>query len=186
MKLGMHAADRFPLLTAEDLPDPADFRTFHPFIKGTFSQWHRTPFVLDGRMFVTAEQWMMFAKAQLFEDSIRAGQICETDDPAVQKRLGSLVVPFDQAVWDRHKIAIVYRGNSAKFSQNHGAGRQLRATGDAMLVEANVRDWIWGVGLGMDDPAVGDPDQWRGTNYLGRILTLIRSELGLVEPQPAR
>lgn len=172
----MQASDRTPDLTVADLPDAADFRTFHPFIKGVFSQWHTTPFELDGHRFVTAEQWMMFAKADLFADSVRAAQILETDDPAVQKRLGSLVTPFDQDVWDRWKVDIVYRGNKAKFSQNQGAARQLHATGDTMLVEANVRDWIWGVGLGMDDPGIGDPKQWRGTNYLGRILTLIRSE----------
>ncbi|CAN5567044.1 hypothetical protein BH10PSE14_BH10PSE14_05650 [soil metagenome] len=120
---------------------------------------------------------MMFAKAALFEDSVRAEQILHADDPAVQKRLGSLIVPFDQAVWDRWKLSIVYRGNMAKFSQNHGAARQLRSTGETMLVEANVRDWIWGVGLGMSDPGIADPSQWRGTNYLGRILTHIRSEL---------
>ncbi|WP_332803205.1 NADAR family protein [Sphingomonas sp. RT2P30] len=182
----MNAADRPPFLTAADLPDPADSRTFHPFIKGVFSQWHATSFALDGRTFVTVEQWMMFAKAALFGDSIRAAQILEVDDPAVQKRLGALVTPFDQEVWDRRKVDTVYRGNKAKFSQNHGAGRQLRATGDAMLVEANVRDWIWGAGLGMDDPAIGDPGQWRGTNYLGRILTLIRSEQCSVEPRAAR
>lgn len=174
----MEAQDRIPDLTAVDLPDPADFQTFHPFIKGVLSQWHATPFVLDGRDFVTAEQWMMFGKAELFGDSFRAHQICETDDPAAQKHLGALVTPFDQEVWDRWKVSIVYRGNKAKFTQNRGAARQLRATGDAMLVEANVRDWIWGVGLGMEDPAIADPDQWRGTNYLGRILTLIRSEQG--------
>ena len=121
---------------------------------------------------------MMFAKAELFEDSVRAEQILGTDDPAMQKRLGTLVTPFDQEVWDRWKVSIVYKGNKAKFAQNLGATRQLRATGDTMLVEANVRDWIWGVGLGMDDPAIANPNQWRGTNYLGRILTLIRSEAG--------
>ena len=174
----MSAPSPMPFLTVADLPDPADYRQFHPFIKGVFSQWHATPFELDGRRFVTAEQWMMFAKAELFEDSSRAEQILATDDPAVQKRHGALVTPFDQQVWDTWKLDIVHKGNKAKFSQNRGAARQLRSTGDAMLVEANVRDWIWGVGLAMDDPHVSEPAHWRGTNFLGRILTLVRTELG--------
>ena len=172
----MHPNRGTPDLTAANLPDPADFLTFHPFMKGVFSQWHATSFELDGRRFVTGEQWMMFAKANLFDDVVRAEQILGTDDPAVQKRLGSLVAPFDQELWDRWKISIVYKGNKAKFAQNQGAARQLRSTGDTMLVEANVRDWVWGAGVGMDDSAISDPKQWRGTNYLGRILTLIRSE----------
>ena len=173
----MPAAHDLPSLTVGDLPDPADYREFHPFIKGVFSQWHVTPFELDGHRFVTAEQWMMFAKAELFEDFARAEQILAAHDPAVQKRHGSLVAPFDQQVWDDWKLDIVHKGNKAKFSQNKGAARQLRSTGDAMLVEANVRDWIWGIGLAMDDPNVFEPAHWRGTNFLGRILTLIRSEL---------
>lgn len=165
------------ILSEADLPVVADFTAFHPFIKGVFSQWHATPIEIDGLRLVTAEQWMMLAKARLFEADETAAAILATDDPAEQKRLGQQVAPFDQAVWDHHKIDIVHRGNLAKFQQNEGAARQLKATGDAMLVEANPRDWIWGVGLAIDDPRVLQPDEWRGTNLLGRILTKIRAEL---------
>lgn len=161
----------------DDLPDPAAFEAFIPFIKGVFSQWHHTPFTLDGEPFVTAEQWMMYAKALLFKDAERAQQIAQTDDPALQKRLGQQVEGFDQAEWDRWKIEIVYRGNLAKFSQNAGAARQLHNTGHAMLVEANPRDWIWGIGRAMDDPDGHVPANWRGLNLLGRILTKIRQDL---------
>ena len=164
-------------ITSADLPDPGTYSSFHPFIKGVFSQWHMTPFELVGLHFVTAEQWMMFAKARLFGDEERAAAILATDDPAIQKRLGMLVHPFEQDLWDEWKLDIVYRGNLAKFRANAGAARQLARTGDAMLVEANVRDWIWGVGLAVDDPRLHDPDNWRGTNFLGRILTLVRSDL---------
>ncbi|MFT4251037.1 MAG: NADAR domain-containing protein [Caulobacter sp.] len=54
----------------------------------------------------------------------------------------------------------------------------MTATGEAMLVEANPRDWIWGVGLSADDPAVHRPDDWKGENLLGRILTDVRRKLG--------
>jgi hypothetical protein len=49
-----------------------------------------------------------------------------------------------------------------------------------MLVEANPRDWIWGVGLSVTDPQVHEPSQWHGANLLGRILTLIRDDLAKV------
>lgn len=166
-----------PTLTAEQLPQASDYAAFQPFIKGVFSQWHVTPFNLCDRSFVTAEQWMMFCKATLFEDRERAEQIMGTDDPSMQKRLGALVTPFDQSIWDRWKIEIVYTGNKAKFAQNPGAARQLLQTNPAMLVEANVRDWIWGVGLAIDNPDASEPSKWRGTNFLGRILTLVRSQL---------
>jgi ribA/ribD-fused uncharacterized protein len=170
-----------PSIHADDLPDPALFETFHPFIKGVFSQWRPTPFELEGHRFVTAEQWMMFAKASLFSDPARAGAILATPDPAEQKRLGQRVTNFDQEVWDLWKVEIVYRGNRAKFTQNEGAARQLRATSPAMLVEANPRDWIWGVGLQIDDPGAVSPQAWKGTNLLGRILTRVRDELDAEE-----
>jgi ribA/ribD-fused uncharacterized protein len=167
-----------PRLNAAALPDPAGFRTFHPFIRGVFSQWHHTPFELQSIRFVTAEQWMMYAKARLFGDHACADRILATDDPATQKRLGTQVRGFEQVAWDDWKLDIVHQGNRAKFEQNPGAARQLRVTGEAMLVEANPRDWIWGVGLAMGDPRLDDPAEWRGTNFLGRILTAIRRELG--------
>jgi ribA/ribD-fused uncharacterized protein len=166
-----------PTLFADDLPEMALFTSYHPFLKGVFSQWHATRFTLHDRTFVTAEQWMMFAKAMLFGDETRASAIMATDDPAEQKRLGQRVADFDQTLWDHWKVDIVFQGNLAKFQQNGGAARQLAGTGSALLVEANPRDWIWGAGLAADDPAFGDPAQWRGTNLLGRILTKVRDEI---------
>ncbi len=161
----------------DDLPSPADFDAFHPFLKGVFSQWHATPFDVEGLSFVTAEQWMMFAKAKLFGDESSADAILSTSDPSEQKRLGASVASFQQDMWDRWKVEIVYRGSLAKFSQNQGALRQLKSTSPAMLVEANPRDWVWGVGLSADNPAVNKPGDWRGENLLGRILTKVRRDL---------
>ncbi|MBF5089270.1 NADAR family protein [Novosphingobium sp. NBM11] len=169
--------DLEPSVDNTDLPDPACYQSFMPFLKGVFSQWHFTPFTLEGLSFVTAEQWMMFAKASLFGDLAVAQQILASPDPSTQKRLGQAVAGFDHKQWDRWKIDIVYRGNIAKFGQNAGALRQLRNTGNAMLVEANPRDWIWGIGRGVDDPAGHAPSSWRGQNLLGRILTKVRDEL---------
>lgn len=169
--------DGKPDISEDDLPTPSAFSRFHPFLKGVFSQWHATPFVIDGRRFDTAEQWMMFRKALLFDDQARAAAILATPDPAEQKRLGQRVEAFEQESWDRWKVDIVHRGSVAKFSQNDGAKRQLVATGNAMLVEANPRDWIWGCGLSADDPAIIHPAEWKGANLLGRVLTHVRERL---------
>jgi ribA/ribD-fused uncharacterized protein len=166
-----------PVICEADLPHPEHFDSFHPFIKGVFSQWHPTQFQIDGLTLVTAEQWMMFSKARLFDDAATANAILATDSPDEQKRFGQTVRGFQQEAWDRWKLSFVYEGNLAKFSQNAGAARQLKATGSAMLVEANPRDWIWGVGLAIDDPAVHSRAEWKGGNLLGRILTKVRSEL---------
>ena len=120
---------------------------------------------------------MMFKKAQLMEDQLMANKILAATEPADHKRLGQQVTGFKTDVWEQHKIGIVYDGNMAKFSQNAGLQRKLLATGDALLVEANPRDIIWGVGLAESDPAIEDPSAWRGQNLLGEILMRVRSEL---------
>lgn len=166
-----------PSLGVENLPDPSAFAVFTPFIKGVFSQWHHTPFCLEGINFVTAEQWMMYCKAMLFGDKAAANKIIATEDPATQKRLGQTVTSFEQGAWDHWKIDVVYRGNIAKFAQNDGALRQLRNTAETLLVEANPRDWVWGSGLAIENPAGHSPAMWRGQNLLGLILTKVRDDL---------
>ena len=166
-----------PHIIEEDLPKPQDFPKFHPFIKGVFSQWHPTQFVIGNLNFACAEQYMMAAKASLFGDASIFANIMDSPDPAVQKRLGMQVARFDEDLWCVWRCHIVYTASLAKFSQNSGCLRQLANTSPAMLVEANSRDWNWGNGLHIDDAANHDPSLWKGTNLLGRILTKVRSEL---------
>lgn len=166
-----------PCVSEADLPDAFAFSEFHPFIKGVFSQWHPTPFDADALHFTCAEQYMMAAKASLFNDAETFEKIMQTDDPALQKALGARVSPFDQETWAHWRYHIVYAGNRAKFLQNAGAARRLGNTAPTMLVEANPRDWNWGNGLHLDDPNNQDPSMWRGANFLGRILTMLRDEV---------
>jgi ribA/ribD-fused uncharacterized protein len=148
-----------------------------PFLKGFMSQWSRSDFALDGEFFVCAEQYMMWRKAHLFGDVEMAGKILIARDPHDHKRIGQAVRNFDQQLWDANKVDIVTAGTRAKFGQNAGIARKLLATGSATLVEANPKDFIWGVGLSEDDPDIQDPAKWRGQNLLGEILMQVRAEL---------
>jgi ribA/ribD-fused uncharacterized protein len=148
-----------------------------PFLKGFLSQWARSDFTLDGASFSCAEQYMMWRKARLFGDDLIAGKILAAAEPHDHKRLGQAVRGFEQSLWDAEKVAIVTAGNRAKFGQNAGLSRKLVATGSAILVEANPRDFVWGAGLAADDPAIFDPSLWRGQNLLGQILMQLRGEL---------
>ena len=46
-----------------------------------------------------------------------------------------------------------------------------------MLAEASPCDTKWGIGLARDDPSAKQRHLWRGTNYLGEILTQVRDEM---------
>ncbi|HEY7799263.1 MAG TPA: NADAR family protein [Hyphomonadaceae bacterium] len=147
------------------------------FFRGPFSQFHPSNFTVDGLAYVCAEQYMHAEKARLFGDVAMAERIMRSDSPHEHKLMGGRVEGFDQDDWDTHKVAIVTAGNHAKFSQNAGLRRRLLDTGDAILAEANAKDFIWGIGLAEDDPAALDPANWEGQNLLGEILMAVRGEL---------
>lgn len=151
-----------------------------------FSQWHPSRFpALDpwdgpGRgeiEFAHAEQYMMAAKAAHFGDRARYEQIMATTDPRRIKELGRAVTPFDAGEWRRVARSYVRTGNLAKFSQNPRLRAALLATGDTILAEASPYDRVWGIGVGAEHPDATNPARWRGTNWLGEVLTEVRTEL---------
>ena len=58
-----------------------------------------------------------------------------------------------------------------QFGQNPVLKEQLLATGSTSLVEA------WGIGLGSSNPKAIDRRMWRGSIWLGEVLTQVREEL---------
>ena len=144
---------------------------------GVYGQWTHSPFTVDGVDYVCAEQFMMAEKARLFGDEEVRAQIIATPSPRDHKALGRAVRNFDQDTWEAERVAIVVRGNLAKFQQNPEMGAQLLATGDKLLVEASPLDRIWGVGLRADDSRVHDRGTWRGQNLLGEALMQVRAQM---------
>jgi len=141
------------------------------------SQWYPAPFTLDGLRFATAEHYMMWSKARLFEDGARAAEVLEAPSPAAAKRIGRSVSKFDEGVWKRHRFDIVSRASAAKFGQHAQLGAFLLGTKDRVLVEASPRDRIWGIGLAADDERAENPLLWRGLNLLGFALMQARAAL---------
>lgn len=100
-------------------------------------------------------------------------QKCKTDteriafanvSPKDAKRMGRNVSLRPD--WEQVKEQIMYEIVSAKFHQNPILGKQLKATGDAILEEGNNwGDRIWGTVNGV------------GQNKLGKILMRVRQEL---------
>ena len=144
---------------------------------GYLSNWYKSEFICKYTRFTSAEQYMMYSKAVLFEDYKTANKILNNNNPGAIKALGREVRNFNQAVWDANKEGIMYDGLYCKFSQNYELGVKLLATGNDLIAECAVKDRIWGIGLSMTDPRRLDDRQWRGENLLGKILMSVRSEL---------
>ncbi|NUO53491.1 MAG: NADAR family protein [Polyangiaceae bacterium] len=141
------------------------------------SQWYPASFIVNGICFHTAEHYMMWSKARLFDDEVVAEQITGTREPARAKALGRSVRNFDQQTWEDERFGIVVEGSTAKFSQNTELGAFLLGTKNKVLVEASPRDTIWGIGLGAANPNARIPARWRGLNLLGFALMKARAVL---------
>ena len=147
------------------------------FYNGPFSQWYKSNMIIDGIKYETAEKFLMAQKALLFEDFEIYPKIMATTNPAEQKALGREIKNFDKDVWEANCRDIVMRGNIAKFMQNPKIRESLLATEGTELVEASPTDKIWGIGLAEDDPKAQIKEEWQGTNWLGIILTEVRTKL---------
>lgn len=145
--------------------------------RSCLSQWWPARFTVGDQTFVTAEHYMMWRKALLFDDVTIAQEVLVAKHPHRAKTLGRQVRGFDQAIWEAKRYDIVAAGSIAKFSQHDELKTFLAATGDRILVEASPVDRIWGIGLSADDPRAGNPAQWRGSNLLGFALMDARTAL---------
>ena len=151
--------------------------------RACFSQWWSGhSFCIDGIVYPTAEHYMMAEKARLFNDQARLGDILAASEPAVAKKLGRQVNPFNDHIWLEHRWNIVVRANTAKFTQNEPLRQFLLHTGDRILVEASPFDRIWGIGMAATHPDAENPSKWKGLNLLGFALMTVRQQLA--GPQP--
>lgn len=150
---------------------------FYFFWSGPLSQWHSSRFKIDGIVFNTAEQYMMYSKAILFNDHDAAKKILRTTSPREQKSLGRKVKNFNVQKWEAVARDIVYRGNYAKFTQDPTLLQLLINTAPSILVEASPYDKIWGIGLDEYQAVNMEPSQWPGKNWLGLTLTKLRDDL---------
>lgn len=142
------------------------------------SQWFRAPFVHEKVLYETAEHWMMAQKAILFNDHEMRERILQVRTPKEAKALGRKIRNFSEDVWSNHKVDIVFKGNVLKFKQNKVCRDFLLGTYPKVLVEASPYDRIWGIGMSARDTGVQNPENWKGRNLLGFILTRVRETIG--------
>ncbi|KAH7695223.1 hypothetical protein AAVH_37722 [Aphelenchoides avenae] len=165
-----------------------DGKVYVPFYKSrhVFSNfYHCEKLSIDDIEFRNTEQYFAYRKAVFSKDTAAAEKIKRTSDPAQAKALGRGIKNFDAKGWNHISYDVMKTACLHKFRQNPDLREELFKTIGAYLVEAAPRDQIWGIGLGIDNPLIGDPSKWRGQNKLGNALNEARDELAKEFPEEA-
>ena len=145
--------------------------------KVCLSQWYKSPFQCGEKIFYTAEHYMMYRKALLFNDAKVASKILGNPKPGAAKALGRQISGFDERIWFDKRYEIVVEGSYLKFTQNTMLRSFLLNTKKRILVEASPIDRIWGIGFSEDQVESADPKKWRGSNFLGYALMEARAQI---------
>jgi ribA/ribD-fused uncharacterized protein len=152
------------------------------------SQWYQgKPFMVNGRAYATAEQYMMSEKALLFNDLQSYEKIMATSDPAICKHLGRGVKNFDSDKWESAFREIIFHGNLGKLQSDIEIVDALLETGNSILVEASPLDDKYGAGISSNNLLNSDgtlkvmPWDWhkkdsgkQAENHLGFVLMGVR------------
>lgn len=144
---------------------------------GYLSNWALSEFTVNGIIFSSMEQYMMYQKAVRFKDEKIAEKILATTDVAVIKALGRQVKGYNDSYWNGVRQLFVYEGLKEKFVQNKDLKKLLLDTEDSILAECAVNDRIWGIGLSMKDSNRLEPEKWKGQNLLGYALMMVRERI---------
>lgn len=110
--------------------------TFFWHSTSVFSQWHPSKFEVNGVLFTSAEQFMMFCKAKLFGDEDAAGKIIDLNnkDGSINKLFAEGKVSSSQIVNDR-RLRRKWDGSQKEIKR---LGREVRNYDDLKWIEYRV------------------------------------------------
>ena len=140
-----------------------------------YSNFHHSPFNMNGQRFHCGEQWIQYQKALTFGDSYTANQILQAETSLECKKLGYTINGVDKEKWSNIGYDKCFDGIREKFLQNPPLLSMLKTTSPKILAEA-THDRIWGTGIRLHDACALDTEKWAGPGWLSRMLHTIRCE----------
>lgn len=141
-----------------------------------FSNMSAHPIEIEGVQYPTVEHYFQAMKAKEFGDADVYDKITTARTPKAAKALGKKVKNLVTEVWDAKRDQVMETGVRTKFIQHPELRKELMATEDKLIGEANPRDTYWGIGTSMDLEKSKTPSKWRGQNKLGKLLMQLRDD----------
>ena len=135
---------------------------------------------MGGTKYNCTEQFYQHEQCLFHGDAQSARSVMLQLDPVAMKKIGKNVASHDpkrEKQWlEQQARKVMKTAVNQKFKQNSFLNSEIKKTTET-FVEANQYDQNWGVGLPISDKRVLNPAEWRGSNWLGQILTEVRAEL---------
>lgn len=128
-----------------------------------FSNFHPSPFILDGLKWETVEHYFQAQKAT---SNHQREMIRLARTPDIAKRFGRECELRKD--WNEVKVDVMFNACIAKYQQNPDLLKILLDTGNAVLHEDSPYDFIWGWRSRQGD---------QGLDLLGKVLMRVRKEL---------
>ena len=101
-------------------------------------------------------------------------QIVAETDPLKLEACGRMVTPFNEELWKSHLEDTSFEIVRQKFEADSDFAFLLLSTEDALILNAEQDDRIWGAGISVIDVVVHGISVWDGTNLLGEALMRVR------------
>ena len=140
-----------------------------------YSNFHHSPFTINGQQFHSGKQWIQYQKALTFGDSFKANQILQSKTPLECKKLGYTINGVNKEKWSDKDYEKCFDGIREKFLQNPPLLSMLKMTTPKILAEA-TQDRLWGTGIKLHDTCALDIEKWTSTGWLSRMLHTITCE----------
>ena len=142
-----------------------------------YSNFHPSPFMINGHTYHSAEQWIQYTKSMMFGDSYTANLILRCDNALEAKKLSHQINGVDHNKWRLEGYEACFPGLKENFLQNPPLKSMLNTTKPKLLVEAST-DHLWGTGIGLRDVKVLNKNCWSGHGWLSNMLHDIRDQDG--------
>lgn len=141
------------------------------------SIWRPCTFRSDGIIFSSTGQYMTYWKAILMNDYISAVKVLKVCDRLDVEILNEEIKDFEQTLWNKYRVDIVYKACFAKVTQTHKLFHDPVWTSKSLLAYSSQYDKVWGIGYLLDDEDAQIPHLWCGYNFLGSCLMRVRNSM---------
>jgi ribA/ribD-fused uncharacterized protein len=159
----------------QDIEDPMFF--FSGNENRFLSNFYECKIQWKGFTFKCSEAIYVFEKYSECELPGQGIRVVRMNGPAAKRFSGVLnrqMTESQKQRWDKVKVSVMKKILQRKFEQNPDLKERLVSTGNRPLVESTP-DKFWGAGLAEKTLRCHLPNDYPGTNHLGRLLVDLRN-----------